>query len=244
MPDDTEEEGNKKNEDELERVFEKLEETNKVIGSKEFQAIFELLMGPEGELAKEGASAAVELIKWIMEPTSYEDWAKKKDPERLDEPIVPKGEIPANAPNVTAEIVGAECKGQGWLEVRIKVTGTAGADNDDIKQMELRLPSIDCHGYRASPPPKKFDGLFENETEEHTFTLRIKCSDLISRSTTKIDVFLWVELIIVDDDRNQRTVFMKLSSPELDQAAAKCCRQPKGQVKPKPETPASLEASD
>lgn len=242
MPDDTVEETPIKDDDKVEGASAKLEEANKLITSKEFKALFEFLMGPEGELAKEGASAAVELIKWIMEPTAYEEWAKNKDPNRADEPIVPRGEPPVNAPNVTAEITSAECKGDGWLEIKVKVIGTSGADNDDITQVEIRVPSIDCNGYRLSPAPQKFDE--EKESQEAEFTLHLKCSDLISRSTTKIDVFLWVELVVVDDDKNQRTRFMKLASPALDAAATKCCKQPTGPVKPKPETPASLEAQN
>lgn len=172
--------------------------------------------------AGEAAGAVAELIRWALEPTKLKEWQRKKDREGAEDVVVPEGEPPQNAPEVNAEIVGVRCLEPGWLQITIRVDATAGADGDDVVSVRLGLPSPDCNGYRHRQLHRFRQ---ENESQSHSFTVRLKCSDLISRSETRVDVFVWVELQVFDDDGNSRTVYMRLASPELDRVAGTCCRK-------------------
>lgn len=180
------------------------------------------------EAAGEVIGGAIDLIKWLAEPAKYKDWVRDKKPDRLEEVNLPEDEPNANAPEVTASITSAGCL-EGWIHLKIRVDAAAGADNDDITRVRLGLPAVDCRGYRY-----RRHHVFAEEEEEawHEFSVRVKCSDLISRSETKVDVFLWTQVTAIDDDGNSRTVYMKLSSPGLDTAVEECCRKPSGSGEP------------
>ncbi len=188
-----------------------------LFNSYEFKETVDMLnqdTPPETETVKE-------LLKWIFAPTKYRDFEAKKDPQTLERINLPEDEPRSYAPNVTVNIDDVKCTGERLLEVTFDVVATSGADNDDIVSVNLSLPSADCNGYRHKGLPHNFDT--ERECQSHKFKVEVKCSDLVSRSDEVVDVFIWTEVEVVDDDGNSRTVYLKLSSSKLNDVVKECC---------------------
>lgn len=201
----------------------RLQKLDRVLRSRSLRQLAALpgVEAAGGELA----GLLAEIVKWLLEEKAFVDAERRKAADRDDEWSVREGESEAHAPEVAGEIVAVRCARPGWLEIEVALTGTAGAGGDDVTRLKLRLPSPDCNGTEW-----KGDHVFEDEEEvqRHVFAFRVRCASLVWRSREPADASLWVEAKVYDDEGRVRTSFLKLSSPELSETAAECCRRQGG----------------